>query len=420
MNHLALQKSLKDVIAEYDEKKAAIAESLESFSKAGDALKLSVTIGGTWGNERIETGSVSQYEAERSLLKSAWLHIYKGLNIKQIASAKDRKRWEQGVENPAPFTMDNIRATLGDYILNPRDNILRGLAEAFCDLDPAFKSHDKIRIGVKGLPKRVILNGMGGYSYGSWGREKLKDIMNSLASYQGRPIPEHQDIEHLIKMGSLSGSGLTLKKYQNGNGHLYFSPEALRDINFALAEFYGDVLPDTTEEKPMQKSASTAVSKDLQYYPTPIAVVEDVLSRIHIEKGQKILEPSCGCGRFMDALRKAGASVYGIEYDAGRAAIAKAKGHIVLKANFLETLPTGDFDRVVMNPPFYGKHYARHVKHALEFLKPEGVLTAILPITARYDHGLLDGRWEDLPVGSFAESGTNINTTILTIRKEAA
>ena len=38
-------------------------------------------------------------------------------------------------------------------------------------------------------------------------------------------------------------------------------------------------------------------------------------------------------------------------------------------------------------------------------------------LTARYDHGLLDGSWHDLPVGSFSESGTNICTTLLTIRK---
>jgi hypothetical protein len=76
-----------------------------------------------------------------------------------------------------------------------------------------------------------------------------------------------------------------------------------------------------------------------------------------------------------------------------------------------------------MNPPFYGRHYAKHVLHALKFLKPGGTLTAILPITAR-EHGLLDHvvskrrysePWDDLPVGSFSESGTNVNTTVLTL-----
>ena len=53
--------------------------------------------------------------------------------------------------------------------------------------------------------------------------------------------------------------------------------------------------------------------------------------------------------------------------------------------------------------PLYGRHYAKHVRHALKFLKPGGTLTAILPATARYDHGELDDlhpRWDDLPVGA--------------------
>lgn len=412
---IALQKSLQDVITEYDTKSAVVAETLATFEKAGDALKSASTIAGVWGDVRIETGSIYESSLKESLLKSAWKHVYDGLNIERIASARDKKKWEQALASPAPFTMDNIRATFGDYLIDPRGNIIRGLAEVFCDLDQAYKSHDKVRIGVKGLPKRVILNCLSDYG---WGRDRLQNILNALAAYQNRPLVTWSEIADLLKQEDtlLASRGVRLKRFANGNGHLFFEPGELRDINMALAEYYGEVLPDTSEEKPEKQSESTAVSKDLQYYPTPQPVVERVIAGLCGLKDSRVLEPSCGCGRFLDALRSAGASVYGIEYDAGRAAMAKAKGHAVLKANFLETVPTGDFDRVVMNPPFYGKHYAKHVKHALEFLKPNGTLTAILPITARYDHGLLNGKWEDLPVGSFAESGTNINTTILTMR----
>lgn len=52
--------------------------------------------------------------------------------------------------------------------------------------------------------------------------------------------------------------------------------------------------------------------------------------------------------------------------------------------------------------------------------EPGGTLTAILPATARYDHGLLTGHWSDLPVGSFSESGTNISTTVLTMRNRGS
>jgi hypothetical protein len=75
------------------------------------------------------------------------------------------------MENPAPFTLENIRATFGDFITNPRAKILRGLAEVFSSLDPAFKSHDKMKVGVSGLPRRVIVSGFKDYS--SWGKDRI-------------------------------------------------------------------------------------------------------------------------------------------------------------------------------------------------------------------------------------------------------
>lgn len=434
MTALALQRSLNDIVDEYAKKLESVPQIMADFEKAGDALKTAVTISGVWGETHIDTGSIHESNLKASLLKSAWRHVYNGLNIATIASAKDKRLFEQAMANPAPFTIDNIRATFGDYLTDPRGNILRGVAEVFSDLDPAFKSHDKMRIGVKGLPKRVILSGFNSYS--GWGRDKLRDVLNALAQYQRKPLVayaeieallkdegallhawEQRDIMHKDKVNKYPARGVRLKRYANGNGHLYFEPDALRDVNMALAEYYGEVLPDCAEEKPAQKRTGTAVSKDLQYYPTPKEVVDRVLEDIYRLEGAKVLEPSCGCGRIMDALREQGAEVFGIEFDVGRVAQCRAKGHKVMQANFLETVPNPIYDHVVMNPPFYGKHYAQHAEHALKFLKDGGRLTAILPITARYDHGLLQGRWSDLPIGSFRESGTNINTTVLTILK---
>jgi len=210
--------------------------------------------------------------------------------------------------------------------------------------------------------------------------------------------------------------GVWLKRFANGNGHLYFTPETLLDVNLALAEFYGDVLPDAyTERKP---ATGTALSKDLQYYPTPKDAVERLCGEYSLT-GKRVLEPSCGCGRIMDYVRDHGGDVFGIEFHGGRVQEARAKGHNVLHANFLETVPTGDYDMVLMNPPFAGTHYNKHVRHALKFLKPGGILRLILPATARHDHGLLDDllpSWVDLPVGSFRESGVGVNTCIATIR----
>lgn len=437
------------IVSEYERKAAALDDAIKAFEKAGDDLKMACTIAGQWGDVSIDTGHVHESQLRKALLTSAWRHLYKVAHIDRLATASEKRRFDQSMADPAPFTLDNIRATFGKYIADPRGSILRGLAEAFCDLDPAFKSHDRMKIGVKGLPKRVILANVGGY--GSWGRDRLQNILNALATYQGKPLVEWDDIDRILhdedallhdreieregrdgepEIIKIIGRGVRLRRFSNGNGHLFFEPGTLRDVNLALAEFYGEVLADCPEERPAKQRTGTAVAKDLQYYPTPEAVVDILLHDLHIEKGSRYLEPSCGCGRIMDGLRKRGAKVIGYEVDPARAAEARAKGHSVITRNFLETVPTGDFDGVVMNPPFYGKHYQKHVEHALKFLKSGGKLVAILPITARTDHGFaseewmkahnvradsLMGPWKDLPIGSFTESGTNINTTVLKI-----
>jgi len=420
------------IVAEYDAKAGALDDALATFEQAQTAIKAACCIGGTFAYDRLETGRVAKSDAQRVLLKSAWRHLYEYYGLPDIIPAADKRRLEMMFEKPPAFTVDNIRDQFGDYVADPWGTILRGLAEVFCSLDPAFKSHEKVKIGVKGLPKRVILQNVSGY--GTWGRDRLRDMLNALAAYQRKPLVEFAEIEALMKNGNAllrpwqeadhrgkphdyPARGVWLKRFQNGNGHLFFKPDTLADVNRALAEYYGAVLPDAPD--PTAKGqASTEVSKDLQYYPTPVDVVERIIADLGPIRGQRVLEPSCGCGRFLDALRRAGGDCYGIEVDASRATQCRAKGHSVLRGNFLEAAPTGSFDLVVMNPPFYGRHYAKHVRHALRFLRPKGKLVAILPATARYDHGELDDlrpRWSDLPVGAFSESGTNINTTVCTV-----
>lgn len=449
-NALSIPRRLEAWIAEYEAKVAGIPAAIMAFEQAGDAIKAAACIGGTWGEETINTGHVAARTMETSLLRSAWRHFAKELKLTEIMSAEDKRRFDQMLASPLPFDRDSIRAVFGDHISNPRQAILRGLAEVFCSLDPAYKSHEKMKIGVKGLPKRVILGGV--TSWGGWGWDTVRDILNALAAYQGKPVVTGVELAALKKDGDALrdskevldpydsprdhkwraergeppkiirtvGRGVWVKTFQNGNAHLFFGPEALSDINRALAEYYGDVLPDCPDwqdgERPEPRAKSTEVARDLQFYPTPQAVIDRMVRDWNLT-GKRVLEPSCGDGRIMEALSAKGAEVWGVEIDAARAMEARAKGHRVFCANFLE-LPPEPFDMVVMNPPFYGKHYAKHVRHALRFLKPGGTLTAILPATARYDHGLLDDldpQWHDLPVGAFSESGTNVCTTICTI-----
>jgi hypothetical protein len=431
-----MQRSLSELVEEFNAKAEAIPAAIEAFEKAGSDMKMAATIEGTYGQGRLDVGRVFESDVSKNLLTSAWRHVYDGLNIKVLASPNDKRLFDQMLSNPPPFTLTSIKEQFGRFILDPRGSVLRGLAEVFCGLDQAYKSHDKVKVGVAGLPKRIVLGGFANFS--SYGRDKVETIVNALASYQGKPLLTYEElraiVDDTILLDKATGKprdigaerGIKLKRFQNGNGHLHFEPATLLDINRALSEFYGDVLPDTTDEKPAKPAAGTAVSKDLQYYPTPQVVIDRVIGNGPILKGELWLEPSCGDGRMLASLARGGARVQGVEVDFARAAQARRMGYPVQTANFLDCVPEPIYDGVLMNPPFYGKHYAKHVRHAVKFLKPGGVLKAILPVTARYDHGLLDdlakrprwsdGAWDDLPVGSFSESGTNINTTVLTFR----
>lgn len=425
----AIPRRVADILDEYQVKADGADDAVSAWQKAQTDFGMAATVAGRYVRSMVNDRVMADAKAvRRNLLESGWRALYAAMQIDRLASANDKRRFEALFASPPPLTIVSVREHFGAFILDPRQNILRGLAEVFCALDPAYKSHSNVKFGVARLPKRAILSSMHGHS--SYGQDRLRDMLNALAAYRGDPLVEYGEFREIESLTSVFGNkagevvirGLTIRVFKNGNGHVIFDKRSMDDINKALAEFYGDVLPDTPDA-PEAKQPGTAVAKDLQFYPTPKRVIETILDEIGIYAPQewrreefkplRVLEPSCGDGRIMDEIRRRGHHVFGIEVDAMRAQQARDKGLGVMTGNFLEQPPGPQYDRVVMNPPFYGRHYVKHVRHAQKFLKPDGRLVSVLPASAHYDHQELSGRWEDLPVASFAESGTNIPTGFL-------
>lgn len=423
----AIKISLSEIVEEYMQKSMNGEKALADYSKAIDTLRLSASVKGTHSGARtLVTGTVYPREFADTLLKSAWRTVYDGLFIDQIATATDKKRLMTFLANPPEFTMGNIRDHFGDFTLDQRQHILRGLAECFVNLDDAYKSHSKVRVGVKGLPKRIIVGYCDEYQRG--GKDTITDVINAINRCEGLPPITFVELEMLFKNarnGNVSQyRDMKMKIYAKGTGHLSFGPDSLLTINRALSEFYGAVLPDSPDEN-AQMNTGTSVSKDLAFYPTPKAVLDRLFThKVELRSGMTVLEPSCGEGVILERIVKTGAQVIGVEVDPRRAAMCSEKGYNVMTANFLETEPYYQVDYVVMNPPFCGRHYLKHINKAIAWLKPGGTLVAILPATAWYDHKALPDSplrarevWEDLPVGSFASSGTNVPTGIWTFIK---
>ena len=178
------------------------------------------------------------------------------------------------------------------------------------------------------------------------------------------------------------------------------------------------------EEMQSALKAGVQVIAAPQLFPTPPALAERMVEEADILPGHSVLEPSAGTGAILAALpnvRPFG-SVTAVEINATLAASLEQVADETICGDFLEQNGNlGTFDRIVMNPPFENGADIKHIQHAMKMLKPGGRLVAICANGPRQQTTLKplaenSGGWyEDLPAGTFASQGTNVNTALLLI-----
>lgn len=123
--------------------------------------------------------------------------------------------------------------------------------------------------------------------------------------------------------------------------------------------------------------------KSHQFYPTPEHIARDAVELAEIRTAHNCLEPSAGTGNIADLID---APLHCVEVSPLHCAVLREKGHEVIQADFLqwsEGLPNLKFDRIVMNPPYSQGRWQAHIEHAATMLRPDGVLVAILPSSAK-------------------------------------
>lgn len=220
--------------------------------------------------------------------------------------------------------------------------------------------------------------------------------------------------------------------------HVITSPEDAQKLGLAI-----------------EKGQITDTKKLHQQFFTPVAVAEmlvnETLERLEqdgaFQEGaamntlppMRFMDPSCGDGRFLDAMTQwlsggqgpaglpAWATVVGVEIDEQIWRKAIEKGHLVMRTDFLSLKPKGTSlcDYIFMNPPFTAGQDMQHVMHAFSFLKPGGTLRAITSANAGEGTSNLHQQFkafcdvwawdsEYLASGTFKESGTNVATKVWT------
>ncbi len=214
------------------------------------------------------------------------------------------------------------------------------------------------------------------------------------------------------------------------------------EFRSALREFIGlreeAKAPDTLRALERSLMAAGRQKDGLDFFPTPAAVADALISAADVQAGMRVLEPSAGMGHIADRLRDQGVEPDVVEFSPERRELLEAKGFNVVGRDFLELTEVqrgftyGDlmrapdgregilrglggmgsdrvqlvapadasrtlgyynfadlvgveqrssgsgYDRIIMNPPFSDRRDAAHVQHAYSLLKPGGRLVAIM------------------------------------------
>lgn len=396
-----------------------------------------------------------------TLDRAIWNHLLEATELEKLMDKQAREEFREQLEKEPPeATAQNCYSTLSTLIADADDIFMRGIANSFSKLDRRFRSHDGFKLG-----SRIALSGAFN-SYGMWNHyarheDTLRDVERTFVILDGKQLPErYAGIVGLID-DERRGSGMEPRSYEveddyfkakafkNGNLHIWFKRKDLvEQVNKLLAQYYGATLGEGADSAQPDAQKSFALrpaeghAKNFGFFPTSPEVAARVLEigeMTAIGKDLTILEPSAGTGALIEAMTEAGAdsrNITAVEYQADLCFGLRALGlGRVIQDDFLAQKPEiiGQFDRVVMNPPFDKGRDVDHVLHAMKFVKPGGKLIAIMAAGVDYREDakskelrrLAQNVWKaiwfdafrDLPPKSFAHAGTNVNTLVLAIRK---
>lgn len=170
------------------------------------------------------------------------------------------------------------------------------------------------------------------------------------------------------------------------------------------------------------------------FFQTPPELAKCMVEWV-VRPGGRVLEPSAGLGRIAEAVRAHSTEhqLTIIEKDAARVERLNmrfgALGNKVIVGDFLACTQQelGDFDAIVMNPPFSKAQECAHIEHALGFLATGGRLISVASAGMRYRQDRsyvtlrsrldkLGAQIEDLPEDTFKDEGTSVRTVLIKIQ----
>lgn len=198
---------------------------------------------------------------------------------------------------------------------------------------------------------------------------------------------------------------------------------------------YGFVFSEDPSEllKQIANGENRNLKKEFQFFATPKLLALELVRHARIKISHSILEPSAGQGAIVKAINEIipDKEVFCYELMPTNLTILKKINNVnLLGEDFLNSKETEHiiFDRIIANPPFSKNQDITHVKEMYRRLRAGGRL-----VTVTSKHWQLSSNkketsfrnWlkevnaqiEEIPAGTFKESGTKIAAAIVIIDK---
>lgn len=189
--------------------------------------------------------------------------------------------------------------------------------------------------------------------------------------------------------------------------------------------------------KSLQDGDNRNLQKEYQYFPTPDDIADALVRRAHLEHDDLILEPSAGQGAIVKAIQRymkkvhnyPSSTVYGYELmPLNQSFLKRIDGFILLGNDFLDTVNSSVYNKIIANPPFSKNQDIDHIRRMYDLLKPGGILVSISSKHWEFSSGKKEREFkawiediecytEEIDAGSFKESGTMVGSLILQIHK---
>ena len=175
------------------------------------------------------------------------------------------------------------------------------------------------------------------------------------------------------------------------------------------------------------------LKKEYQFYSTPQELAEWLVSLSDVKAEYAVLEPSAGTGAIISAIHKQCPEVSVDAFELmpeNRQTLEKMKNVALVGDDFTKGVPRL-YDRIFANPPFAGNQDIRHTRMMYEALSPEGgemcVITSRHWVEASEKECVQFRDWLDevkaetheIPNGVFDESGTNVATMVIVIKRDS-